>query len=284
MGWITLDVGLVEHPKLVGLPSHAARWGWITVLVAAKRQRIPGTFADRRHAATVVGEYRRFLDAYVRAGLLDESEDGLTVHDWQAYQRDPTGADRTARWRDKQRHEPVTPPVTPPSPVTPEGRRDRRARYTDTDSDIDRDRKKVTTTSNPVRRNGAGMPDVRLTAEQLAAWSGFGHVWDDFKRAWLGRGFLWPPAGEPDDDDTSQRGLLWQVLDSRPTDLPVWVKAAPGTTTRQVVAYVLDRWHEVREAVDPDTADAPSSPGERRAAAESLGSIMARLPIAGDAA
>ena len=139
--------------------------------------------------------------------------------------------------------------------------------------------KQATETPRQQRRASAGMPDVRLTAEQLDAWRSFGHEWDDFKRAWLSRGFLWPPSGDSGDDDTSQRGLLWQVLDARPADLPEWVAAAPAGTTRQVLASVLDHWHEIRAEAGDDEPDAPTAPSERQRDAEALGSILSRLPL-----
>lgn len=102
------------------------------------------------------------------------------------------------------------------------------------------------------------MPDVRLTKEQRGAWSDFGPEWDPLKAAWLRRGLLWPPSGESTDgDDESQRGLLWQVLDAQPTNLPRWVAAAPGTTAKEVVAHVLAQWHEVRDAVGPSRRSLP---------------------------
>jgi hypothetical protein len=58
---------------------------------------------------------------------------------------------------------------------------------------------------------------------------------------------LWPPFGSPDDPDTSQRGLLWQIAEARPNDLGRWVKEAELPQPKAVIAYVLDRWHEARE-------------------------------------
>jgi len=94
-----------------------------------------------------------------------------------------------------------------------------------------------------------------LTRSQLAAWATFGREWEPFKQAWLGRGFLHPPSGSPDDDPeetNSQRALLWQVVDAQPTNIARWVREAPGRTPRAVIAFVLERWHSVRNLVGPD--------------------------------
>ena len=88
-----------------------------------------------------------------------------------------------------------------------------------------------------------------MTKAQLDEWATFGPEWDGFKAAWLKRGFLHPPSGTDGDDDTSQRGLLWQVLDAQPASLPSWIATAPGTTPHQVIAAVLAKWHEIRDAV-----------------------------------
>lgn len=98
--------------------------------------------------------------------------------------------------------------------------------------------------------------EPRLTAEQLEAWSTFtAPQWQPFKDAWLRRGFRWPPIGSPDSDDTSQRGLLWQIADARPDDLGLWVGQAKGISPRDVIAFVLDRWHGAREAAGIEDAE-----------------------------
>lgn len=91
--------------------------------------------------------------------------------------------------------------------------------------------------------------EPRLTERELDSWATFNNrKWDPFKEAWLGRGLHYAPFGSPDDDDTSQRGLLWQIADARPNDLGRWVKEAPGRTSREVITHVLEQWHEQRAA------------------------------------
>lgn len=97
---------------------------------------------------------------------------------------------------------------------------------------------------------------TRLTKDQFDAWSDFGSEWDAFKAAWLAKGLRFPPAGSPHDDpeaaSPSQRALLYSILDSRPTDLPRWVREAPGKSAANVIGYVLQSWHALRETVPPD--------------------------------
>lgn len=87
MSWITMDTKLGRHPKMAALPSDAARYGWVLTLLEAKEQRHAGTFASGNHYRHVMGKYGRFLDAYIKAGLLDKDEDGtIHVHDWGRHQ------------------------------------------------------------------------------------------------------------------------------------------------------------------------------------------------------
>jgi len=137
------------------------------------------------------------------------------------------------------------------------------------------------------RARGAAAPDmsngqepdtgVTLTKAQLAAWSSFGPEWDAVKAAWLAKGLRLPPAGDPDDDDTSQRGLLYQVLDARPTDVARWISMAPGGSARKVIDWVLAQWHEVRAEAGADDPEEWFAPPSRAEAAESLGKIMERM-------
>jgi len=124
------------------------------------------------------------------------------------------------------------------------------------------------------KRPGSPTNEPRLTKAQLDGWSTFGPEWDAFKAAWIGRGLLHPPAGSPQDDDTSQRGLLWQVLDAQPMSLPRWVRAASGKTAREVITWVLAQWHEVRAEAGVEDPDYAQAKADERAAA---GPAMQRI-------
>lgn len=109
MTWIAVDCDLFDHPKMVELlPNDSARYGWIVTLSKAKRQRNAGTFASAKHFAHVLGKYGRFVNDYIKAGLLDKAEDGtLAIHDWRKHQ----WAASKARLRDDDGETPSGPDV-----------------------------------------------------------------------------------------------------------------------------------------------------------------------------
>lgn len=96
--------------------------------------------------------------------------------------------------------------------------------------------------------------EPRLTRAQLDAWATFTEpAWEPFKAAWLGRGLLLPPFGNPDDDaDTSQRARLWRIADDQPEALGRWVREAKGKTARDVIAYVFAQRAKVAERAESD--------------------------------
>jgi hypothetical protein len=101
MSWITMDTKLPDHPKMAALPNDTARYGWILTLLEAKEQKAPGTFATANHFRHVLGKYGRYLQDYIKVGLLDEVGGHIEVHDWSEYQRDRTATERQRRHRDK---------------------------------------------------------------------------------------------------------------------------------------------------------------------------------------
>jgi hypothetical protein len=117
MPWITVDCDILDHPKLVALPSDSARLGWLATMLEAKRQRQPGRFANERHYKHVIGKYARFLALYLAGGLLEREGEALVIHDWSQHQRDrtdTTNAERQRRHRERQAEaRDVTQPVTP---------------------------------------------------------------------------------------------------------------------------------------------------------------------------
>lgn len=110
---VLVSARLADHPKLLHLPSDAARWGWMVVLGRAKLRRPAGEFPSRTVLAHDLGRYARFIPDYLTVGLLEDRGGLLVVHDWPKHQgrrsEEPlTGAERTARWRDSQRDANVT--------------------------------------------------------------------------------------------------------------------------------------------------------------------------------
>ena len=114
-----------------------------------------------------------------------------------------------------------------------------------------------------------------LSAAQHRSWLDFERTeWQPFREAWIGRGLLFAPGGSPDDDDDTQRGLLWSIASNRPNDLGRWVREAKGTTPREVVTHVLERWHDIRDAV---TVDDPEWEAVKAAEGQAAGRSMARI-------
>ena len=88
--------------------------------------------------------------------------------------------------------------------------------------------------------------DAGKTLRRRQSWSTWGPEWNAVKAAWIRRGFRMPPTGEQDEAGT-QRAILFEVFDNRPDDLARWIAEAPGKDTHAVVAYVLARWHEIKD-------------------------------------
>lgn len=103
--------------KMLRLPSHRARWGWIVILGAAKLNRPPGRFDSLAQLRNLAGEFRDCVPAYLDAGLLEtgpticqrdrdalpgvEFIDEIVVHDWRRHQE--RGTSRTTEWRNRPR-------------------------------------------------------------------------------------------------------------------------------------------------------------------------------------
>ena len=104
MPWLRVEADLPWNPKILDLPSDADRWAYLKALCLAK-QRQSATF-PRNTLAEFLGTNRRAIPALVRAGLLDESEGQLAVHDFDDYQRRAGNAERQERFR--ERHGGVT--------------------------------------------------------------------------------------------------------------------------------------------------------------------------------
>ena len=104
-GWIRVEADVHRHPRVVALPSAAARWAFIVTLAEGKA--VDGRWTSVRHyRACVPPAEARYLPAMVSAGLLVMDGDAVVIHDWDDYQvsrKDPTAAERMRRHRDRQR-------------------------------------------------------------------------------------------------------------------------------------------------------------------------------------
>jgi hypothetical protein len=289
--WIKLLVDLDDHDKLARLPNDAARFGWVRVLLKAKTQRQMGTFASRRHLADILGRHGRYVDNYVAEGLAHEapamcrecrkwypnSAPGqVVVHDYLREQRDPTHAERQAEY--DGRVSDAKPDAKPAQNLTPNLTADSRARGM-TVTVTETERREAPTAVAPPSPRSSPSSEPRLTERQLRSWDSFSSPrWQPFKNAWLARGLLYAPFGSDSDDDTSQRGLLWQIADARPNDLARWVREAPGRDAREVISHVLEKWHSVRTDAGVDDDEWEQQKREERRVAggamEKIGQVI----------
>jgi len=245
-----------------------------------KVQLVAGRQTKRGHFRSVAAlkailptSYVRHVDFLVAEGDLEVSRSGAVYVDgWDQWQEgDLTVRDRMAALRNRRRNPTVTgtvtPAVTEPSPTA-----------TRSSVGISVSSKGVSG-GKPPKREPPRQP--LLTKPQLEQWATFGPEWDAFKAAWLGRGFMYPPAGSPEDDDGSQRGLLWSILDARPSSLAGWVRDAPGKSASEVIGHIIRRWHDIRDAAEATEPTIVAHGPNRREAAEHIGAIIQRLPTQG---
>jgi hypothetical protein len=307
MPWGRLDDSLYDHPKLDLLPADQRLAGvglWAVAISWSNRYLTDGRVPSKQIGR--LGGTTELADELVVAGLFDEADDGYVVHDFHDFndakvdvlERRSKDAARKSEWRKRQLSRRDTSPVTAgqddqPSTMSQRdgemsqrdmSQRDSRAR------DVARDVARIPTRPDPSRpiekapsplstraTNGA---QPTLSKDELESWRSFGPEWDAFRLAWIHRGFRIAPSGSSTDDDSSQRGLLWQILDSRPSDLVRWVHEAPAKAKHpsDVLSYVLQRWHEVRAEAGLDD-DVPGSEGgpTKAEAAKSLADILAGM-------
>ncbi len=59
--WLRLHYHAPKNPKVMGLPSDAARWAWVVALCEAKQQMTEGEWASEKHLRGVLGRHARHL-------------------------------------------------------------------------------------------------------------------------------------------------------------------------------------------------------------------------------
>jgi hypothetical protein len=108
MSWLRIDDGYDTHPKLLEL-TEQQRWRWTRVLIHCARHQTQGHVKP-----AVLRELglRGTVAKLLQLGLLESNGDaGYLVHDWSTFNpKDPTKAERQARWRAS--HPPSTAPST----------------------------------------------------------------------------------------------------------------------------------------------------------------------------
>lgn len=101
MAWLRIDDGFAQHPKIVQL-TRKDRWILIEILLYCARYKTKG-LVPLAVGEVVRGATPAFLKRCVELRLLDESANGLVVHDWDDYNgRDPKvlQAERQRKRRD----------------------------------------------------------------------------------------------------------------------------------------------------------------------------------------
>jgi hypothetical protein len=155
MAWLRVDDGFPEHHKILALGGPAQRWAWVEVLAycarARTRGRIPEGIGDIVRRAD-----SRLISRAKSVGLIDVDEAGVMhVHDWNAYNGDPTNAERQRRFRERrnsERNADVTDDVTDET-VTVTG--------------LARSRARATPTPTPKGSTAAGTTEDPAAAEAL---------------------------------------------------------------------------------------------------------------------
>ena len=99
MTWLRLDADMPWHDKVVGLPNDTARFAFVKVLCAAKvRGKSTFTPASLKES---LGSHSRAIPALIAAGLLDQEDGLLIVHDFDDYQRRAGHAEAQQRYRSR---------------------------------------------------------------------------------------------------------------------------------------------------------------------------------------
>jgi hypothetical protein len=120
---VLIEATIRRNAKLASLPSDTARLGYFYLLGDAKlSEPVPGQFASKAVFRDVAGRWARFLDDYIKVGLLEVAprtcakckaawssmpprSGALVVHDWQEHQYDPRKLERQREYEDRQRAE-----------------------------------------------------------------------------------------------------------------------------------------------------------------------------------
>jgi len=92
-GWIKLDDGMPEHPKIEALAGHSA-WAFVCSLAYSSRNLtdgfVPQHAAHRMADDASGGRWHEVRDELVAAVLWEPVENGYKIHDYLDYQRSKT--------------------------------------------------------------------------------------------------------------------------------------------------------------------------------------------------
>lgn len=84
--WFKMWIGSSRHAKVVSLSDREHRV-WTELLEAASEQKVRGRFESYAAAAAIIRRKDTEVRQVAAAGLMDESEDGVWMHDWKEWQR-----------------------------------------------------------------------------------------------------------------------------------------------------------------------------------------------------
>lgn len=99
MTWLRLDADMPWNDKVIGLPNDTARFAFVKVLCASKvRGKSKFSPASLKE---VLGSHARAIPSLLAAGLIDEENGQLVVHDFDDYQRKASHAEAQQRYRSK---------------------------------------------------------------------------------------------------------------------------------------------------------------------------------------
>lgn len=121
-------------------------------------------------------------------------------------------------------------------------------------------------------------------ARDAWSWGRFGPEWEPYRRAASERGFIFPPAGSPEDDrdaeEPTQRAIVYRAIADTPRTLLAIIGRSRSWT--QVVAGIVQDMDARREDADLAERDAEWARAHqqlsRHEASEALAELLRRTP------
>lgn len=119
---VLVEATVKTNGKLADLPSDTSRLGFFYVVLGDAKLSlpVPGQFTSRGQFKEVAGRFARFLEDYIKVGVLEVAprlcarckerwsempprSGVLVVHDWHEHQYDPRKIERQREYEDRQR-------------------------------------------------------------------------------------------------------------------------------------------------------------------------------------
>lgn len=109
--WFRFWIDATSHGKVRQLDDATFRT-WVELLDAAAKQPRRGRFDSRTEAVSILRRPAKHIATLIRATLIDETTEGLTMHDWDEWQR----------WRTEDANDYATSPDHPPNGLANDSR------------------------------------------------------------------------------------------------------------------------------------------------------------------